>query len=159
VPALAVAAVVRELIKPPVVAAVSLKWPNDVYVGDQKIAGILVQNGLRGKAIAWSVIGIGLNVNEVNFPSELTTVATSLRLLTGRQLDRQAVRGSPLRAVATPVLPHDSGRMGQLQRDYHRQLYRLNQPGRYQRTNDNSTFFAILRGVAPMAAWSGACFW
>jgi BirA family biotin operon repressor/biotin-[acetyl-CoA-carboxylase] ligase len=148
VPALAVAAVVRELIKPPVVAAVSLKWPNDVYVGDQKIAGILVQNGLRGKAIAWSVIGIGLNVNEVNFPSELTTVATSLRLLTGRQLDRQAVRDRLFEQLRLQYSLTTAAGMGQLQRDYHRQLYRLNLPGRYQRTNDNSTFFAILRGVA-----------
>ena len=46
---------------------VSIKWPNDLYVGDKKIAGILIENLLNGKNIASSIIGIGLNVNQENF--------------------------------------------------------------------------------------------
>ena len=46
---------------------VAIKWPNDLYVDDKKIAGILIENLLNGKQIASSIIGIGLNVNQENF--------------------------------------------------------------------------------------------
>jgi BirA family biotin operon repressor/biotin-[acetyl-CoA-carboxylase] ligase len=56
-----------------------LRWPNDVLIGGKKVAGILVQL-TEGKAIA----GIGINVNHRSFPPELATLATSLRIQTGR---------------------------------------------------------------------------
>lgn len=43
---------------------VSIKWPNDIYVGDKKIAGILIENQLQGNKIAQCVVGIGINVNQ-----------------------------------------------------------------------------------------------
>jgi BirA family biotin operon repressor/biotin-[acetyl-CoA-carboxylase] ligase len=60
-------------------APVKIKWPNDIYAGDQKIAGILVENVLRDHAITASVLGIGLNVNQEAF---LTAPrATSLSII------------------------------------------------------------------------------
>ena len=44
-----------------------IKWPNDIYVGDRKICGMLIENSLRGEWIQHSIIGIGLNVNQRNF--------------------------------------------------------------------------------------------
>ena len=44
-----------------------IKWPNDIYVGEKKICGILIENSIRGKYISSSIIGIGLNVNQRNF--------------------------------------------------------------------------------------------
>ena len=54
-----------------------IKWPNDVYVGNQKLGGILIENTLHGYGIAWSVAGIGLNVNQTDFTFP---TATSLQL-------------------------------------------------------------------------------
>lgn len=48
-----------------------IKWPNDIYVGDRKICGILIENSLKGTRIDWSIIGIGLNVNQSSFPEDL----------------------------------------------------------------------------------------
>ena len=48
-----------------------IKWPNDIYAGDEKICGILIENSLKGSEIDWSIIGIGLNVNQTIFPSDL----------------------------------------------------------------------------------------
>ena len=45
----------------------SVKWPNDVYVGDEKICGMLVENQLQGSKIAYSVVGIGVNVNQTKW--------------------------------------------------------------------------------------------
>jgi len=60
----------------------SIKWPNDLYSGDDKIAGILLQNVLRGKQVHGCVAGVGVNVNQSEFPPELQ--ATSMFLRSGR---------------------------------------------------------------------------
>jgi len=44
-----------------------IKWPNDIYVDTQKLGGILIENTLHGYSIAWSVVGIGLNINQTEF--------------------------------------------------------------------------------------------
>ena len=59
-----------------------IKWPNDIYCGDKKICGILIENSLMGEQIRWSIIGIGLNVNQTNFPTDLPN-PTSMKLCTG----------------------------------------------------------------------------
>ncbi len=46
-----------------------VKWPNDIYVGSQKIAGMLIENQLEGSRISWVIAGIGLNVNQQQFDS------------------------------------------------------------------------------------------
>ena len=61
----------------------SIKWPNDIYVGRKKICGILVENSLSGGCVAASVIGIGININQTEFPQLAN--ATSLSLATGRE--------------------------------------------------------------------------
>ena len=64
---------------------VKIKWPNDILVEEQKIAGILIENSVAGDKIANSIIGTGLNLNQENFSPEFN--ATSLRLLTGDMYD------------------------------------------------------------------------
>ena len=59
-----------------------IKLPNDVYVDARKICGILVENILMGDDLVWTIIGIGLNLNEMHFPADLPD-AVSLRQLTG----------------------------------------------------------------------------
>ena len=63
-----------------------IKWPNDIYVGDSKVCGILIENILHGAEIASSIIGIGLNLNQKDFPADLPN-PVSLTLLTGRSYD------------------------------------------------------------------------
>lgn len=63
---------------------VKVKWPNDVYVGNRKIAGILIENTLRGNIIESSVVGIGLNLNQERFQTER---ATSVKIETGSEAD------------------------------------------------------------------------
>jgi BirA family biotin operon repressor/biotin-[acetyl-CoA-carboxylase] ligase len=55
----------------------SVKWPNDVYVGSRKVAGILIENQIEGNRISWVIAGIGLNVNQSQFE---TANATSIKL-------------------------------------------------------------------------------
>lgn len=67
---------------------VSIKWPNDVVMSRRKICGILTEMGLNGAKIREVVIGVGINVNLKEIPSELQDKATSLYLETGKTYDR-----------------------------------------------------------------------
>lgn len=62
---------------------ISIKWPNDVYLGDRKAAGILIENVVQGASWEWAVVGIGINLNQTDFPG-LENKAVSISLLTGR---------------------------------------------------------------------------
>ncbi|PWT96876.1 MAG: biotin--[acetyl-CoA-carboxylase] ligase [Terriglobia bacterium] len=75
-------------------AACDLRWPNDIMLGERKVAGILVQL-VQGAAIA----GIGINVNHTSFPAALEAEATSLRLHTGRTWPREELLLALLPAV------------------------------------------------------------
>ena len=63
-----------------------IKWPNDILCNRKKIAGILIQNIFRGSQMQWSVVGIGLNVNQTDFDPSL--IATSMRQVAGLNFDR-----------------------------------------------------------------------
>ena len=56
---------------------VKIKWPNDILVGEKKIAGILIENSVRGMRLDNGIVGIGLNVNQTEFDSSLN--ATSIK--------------------------------------------------------------------------------
>lgn len=62
-----------------------IKWPNDILVNEQKIAGVLIENIIRGNHLEYTIVGIGLNVNQQIFASEWK--ATSMSLETGIQRD------------------------------------------------------------------------
>ncbi len=63
-----------------------IKWPNDIYINDRKAGGILIENVIAGQLWLWSAIGVGLNINQLNFDS-LSSSATSLRSITGNIYD------------------------------------------------------------------------
>ena len=64
----------------------AIKWPNDIYYGDKKVAGILIENDLSGKVIYDSIIGFGINVNQEEFKSDAPN-PLSLFQLTGQHFD------------------------------------------------------------------------
>lgn len=66
------------------VTALFIKWPNDILVNDKKIAGILLESIIEENRLLCLIIGIGINVNTINYPPELTKKSVSLRLATGK---------------------------------------------------------------------------
>ena len=65
-----------------------IKWPNDIFLNNKKIGGILIQNSLKAQFMKNSIVGIGLNVNQKKFLKELPN-ASSLALESGKELDKQ----------------------------------------------------------------------
>ncbi len=83
--ALSTVEVLEALVSDPVY----IKWPNDIYVNQAKIGGILIESDLSGSQVTSSIVGIGLNVNQTQFESNI--LATSLKLETGQHHDRQGL--------------------------------------------------------------------
>ncbi|WP_354585510.1 biotin--[acetyl-CoA-carboxylase] ligase [Hymenobacter sp. UYCo722] len=98
-----------------------LKWPNDLYYGNQKLGGILIENSLSGPKIQYSIIGIGLNINqqEMALPT-----AISFALLTGRAYDRANLAARLLECLERRYLQLRAGQVGTLRHDYLQALYR-----------------------------------
>lgn len=74
--------------------AATVKWPNDVRLGGRKVAGTIAQTA--GDAL---IVGLGVNVNQTDFPDDLAATATSLAQHTGRRLDRATVLAALLPAL------------------------------------------------------------
>ena len=70
--------------------ALTIKWPNDIYYGDCKLAGMLLEHELQGSRILRTTLGIGLNVNQDGFHSDAPN-PISLRQIVGHELPRQAI--------------------------------------------------------------------
>ena len=80
---MATAIAVKSFLKTYVGDGLTVKWPNDIYWRDRKAAGILIENIVRGTEWKWSVVGIGINVNQTTF-YDLDVKAVSLKQITGK---------------------------------------------------------------------------
>jgi BirA family biotin operon repressor/biotin-[acetyl-CoA-carboxylase] ligase len=69
---------------------IKIKWPNDILVNQRKIAGILIENNFTTQSIQYSVIGVGLNVNQQEF-GDFERIATSLNLLLNKDFETKKV--------------------------------------------------------------------
>lgn len=94
-----------------------LKWPNDVYVMDQKIAGILVETSIDGHQLENAIVGIGLNVNQGYYP---LTGATSIKLHTGKDTDRLDLLEDLLVHLEKYYLKIKSGQLSGILAGYYR---------------------------------------
>jgi len=109
---LAVRATVVDLIPN---ALCQVKWPNDIYIGKKKIAGILIENTVRGESIDFSVIGVGLNVNQYDF-GKLS--ATSLSSEQGEPIDIKHVFERLVMNIEAYYLKLKAGRVQEIQAEY-----------------------------------------
>ena len=102
---------------------VQVKWPNDILINRKKVAGILIENQLEPSRIRSTVIGIGLNVNQTDFPEEITQTATSMALSTGQSFDRKAIFAELMSSLEALYLRARSGKTEQIDFDYLQGLY------------------------------------
>jgi BirA family biotin operon repressor/biotin-[acetyl-CoA-carboxylase] ligase len=125
-----------------------VKWTNDIYVGDRKITGVLIDHSTQGEMLSRSGVGIGVNVNQTVFESWLPN-PTSMALEAGREFDRREVleRFHKRLMARVDALRDDGGREA-LRREYHTKIYRLDTPARFA-LPDGTEFTATIRGVAP----------
>jgi BirA family transcriptional regulator, biotin operon repressor / biotin---[acetyl-CoA-carboxylase] ligase len=77
-----------------------VKWPNDVYAGPRKLAGILAEAGSSGGAVDYVVVGFGINVRAAAYPPDVAARATSIESELGRSVDRGLVLAECLAALS-----------------------------------------------------------
>ena len=124
----------------------TVKWPNDLYLGDRKAAGILIQNSLSGQFLQSAIVGIGLNVNQIEFDPALPN-PTSLALAFGQRFDLDSVAERLFECLEKRYLQLKSGRRAAIKTEYEQSLFRLGKPAQFMRSADGSEFTGIIRGV------------
>lgn len=127
-----------------------IKWTNDIYVGDRKLAGILIEHKLQGASLARTIVGIGLNVNQRDFPSDLPN-PVSMVLLRHFEFDRDEVLDRLVKTIMARYEQLRSGDDGPLQQDYHNRLYRLGMLDWYALPSGRR-FRGTIMGVRPTGA-------
>jgi len=76
-----------------------LKWPNDVLIGGKKVCGILTEMNAEATRVRHIVVGVGINVNQQDFPEDLQQIATSLRLESGKEWSRVGLCAALLKSL------------------------------------------------------------
>ena len=127
-------------LQPYIYNKVEIKWPNDIYVGDRKLCGILIENRLQGNVIVDCIIGIGLNVNQRTFVSDAPN-PVSMYQLTGQETDREALLADFLQTFDQEWQSKANGS------EYRELLYRKGKDGLYE--DKTGRFVARLADVLP----------
>lgn len=128
----------------------SIKWPNDIYHGDRKVCGLLIEHSIMGQGINYSIVGVGINVNQAEFVSDAPN-PVSLVQITGMEVSVDEVMRSVCDIIeAKSVFESYSGKdYDDLHARYLQNLYRKDD--RYHRfaLPDGEEFLARIADVRP----------
>jgi BirA family transcriptional regulator, biotin operon repressor / biotin---[acetyl-CoA-carboxylase] ligase len=108
-----------------------IKWPNDIYVANDKIAGILIENSISGNLIGSTIAGIGLNINQEEFLSDAPN-PVSLRMLTGKTYDTGICLQELVGRLDRRYRQLLSGKLSKIRTEYISSLYQLNEWHNYK---------------------------
>jgi BirA family biotin operon repressor/biotin-[acetyl-CoA-carboxylase] ligase len=124
---------------------ISIKWPNDIYYQNKKIAGILIENEITGTTLFRSIIGIGININQETFRSDAPN-PISLKQITGKNTCLDDLLEQLSAAIGKHYERLQKGETESIVRDYHEALYR--KEGFYPYKDREEVFFARIESVA-----------
>lgn len=124
----------------------TIKWPNDIYVGDMKISGTLSECSIVGTNIGDCILGSGINVNQERFFGDAPN-PTSLRLITRRSHDPEDILADIIGQMERYMAAIDSGDHDGIRTEYHAHLYR--REGFHPYSDANGRFTARIVEVLP----------
>jgi len=142
---IAVATAIYKSLKGLHVPDLSIKWPNDILSGNSKICGILIENILSGNQINTSVIGIGLNVNQLDF--DLLQNVASLKLLLGRTFNLEEILTQIVKNLEKVFYDLNKAGPNSLRQSYESVLFRKDKPSTFEDRNEQ-LFMGFIRGVS-----------
>lgn len=123
---------------------VRIKWPNDIYHGDMKLCGILLENALIKEHLSYSIVGIGMNVNQTAFSPDIPN-PTSLKLIAEKEFELIPLLRKFFPFLEKYYLQLKHGQYPAMRETYESKLYRLNEKRVFKTTDE--TFEGITRGI------------
>ena len=123
---------------------VSIKWPNDIYFRNYKMAGILIENSITGNQLSSGIAGIGLNINQIDFPPYLPN-PISLKAITGKDYDLYEIVEQLGQQLEKRYLQLRAGQLEQLNEAYQKRLYRKGVEAKFQ--SGEKIFTGIIEGT------------
>lgn len=124
------------------ISELGIKWPNDIYWKDKKLAGILLENAIIGNEVKYAIAGIGLNVNQTEFVSDAPN-PVSLKQISGKEYAIDQLMQDLLDAIHTVLNEPEEA----VWSTYKAHLYR--REGYWPFADQNSTFEAQIEDVLP----------
>jgi len=123
-----------------------VKWPNDIMAGNKKLAGILIENSLINDAIYQSVVGIGVNINQKDFPLSLPK-AVSISQLLKKEFDRDAILVDIVSSIKAQIKLLKKNKFEILHQNYEHLLYKNGKIQMFEDNNKNK-FLGVILGVS-----------
>jgi BirA family biotin operon repressor/biotin-[acetyl-CoA-carboxylase] ligase len=120
-----------------------IKWPNDILLNNKKVCGILIENTISGNTLQQSIVGIGLNVNQLSYSLD---TATSLKLVSGIEFNLSDMLSKLLQAVEHRYMKLRTGNTDELKRDYLSVLFGMGQIRNF--SDKHGKFTGIIQGVS-----------
>lgn len=143
--ALAVVESLKEVVQDESVSSdFKVKWPNDIYWRDKKIAGVLIENELFGSTIRDCIVGVGLNVNQSVFISDAPN-PVSLRNIIGRESNREQLLETIIGKFIANISMIEDGLTASLHTEYMKNLFRVD--GSYLYRDSQGEFSASIVDV------------
>ena len=102
---------------------VSIKWPNDIYIGNRKVAGILIENSVCGNKISSCIVGIGLNINQLVFTGDAPNPVSMIQI-TGQVYDLDEALSNLCLKIDARYQQLLNGKFSQIDEDYIEGLFR-----------------------------------
>jgi BirA family biotin operon repressor/biotin-[acetyl-CoA-carboxylase] ligase len=124
---------------------IQIKWPNDILINGKKSGGILIENSFKGAVWMQSIAGIGINVNQLEFPGDLNT-ATSMAKVSGEKYVFDEVMEVLFGKLEAAYLTLRAGKSDEIRSRYFQRLYRYDKSAVY--TDFKSVFTATLHDVS-----------
>jgi BirA family biotin operon repressor/biotin-[acetyl-CoA-carboxylase] ligase len=124
--------------------SIRIKWPNDLYAGNDKIAGILIESAISGETILHTIAGIGINVNQRKFTSDAPN-PISMKMITGKEWDTAALLDELRESIIRRYRELLRGGREVMDGDYQRSLWRLGEWHSYR--SGTTAFTGMITGT------------
>ena len=126
------------------IAGVKIKWPNDIMINSNKVAGILIENSWKRNKLQESIIGVGVNVNQTHFP-QMSNHPTSMKLVRKIDYDLENVLIEMLKYIEIRYLQLKAGECQLIDALYHERLLGMKEERKFN--SDKKVFSGIIQGV------------
>ncbi|MCZ2222120.1 MAG: biotin--[acetyl-CoA-carboxylase] ligase [Chitinophagales bacterium] len=133
-----------DFLKSQVKEGISIKWTNDIYYINKKIGGILIENNIRGNKLQWSIVGIGININQTAFHESIPN-PTSLTLITNKKYKILSLAHKLCEHLDIRFKQLMNGNGEEIMKEYNQKLYKQGQKIKLKK--NGIVFSCTLNGV------------